>query len=865
VDRDSATGYAARPTSIDTSHAGLNKFHNTEDRGYVELKAAIEQLRVKSVLEQADDYIREKCYTASMLQIERLSGETLLMEQCYINLALVAQIQTGTTTQHIPNDDGTALRSSPFSLFARQKVETTAEQIQIRLAEVFQPRQNFNGTEMVPRKILIRGRAGVGKTTLCKKMVHEFKTNTMWSDLFDRVLWIPLRNLKSETDTKYGLRDFFDHEYFQFSGQDKLEGSTRFAKEIHDALKLHRTLFILDGWDELAEIDKKSYMFRFLKELLHQSNVIITTRPSATLPDGIKLDLELETTGFSPAQVDEYIVKVHKDDADELRLFLQAHELMAGLVRIPILLDAFCYCWNNIGRTFEETPQTMTTLYQTIETSLWKKDIVRLDKEKTQNLAEVEQRQIETQFIEHELHFLEHLAFTGMVVDKIEFSLEDRRKANLDSGQRLLLDKTLPCLSFLRTSAPQAKSEHRLYHFIHLTFQEYFAARCFVQQWRSKPNFECFAVGHKKLSPNGFLRRYKYDARYDIMWRFVAGLLDDKGEEEIVGFFKKIKSEPVDLLGPTHQRLIMHCLDEAVCLSSGPYRMRMEGRLSQWLLFECSFRGSASLASESEFPDNALHNALQICTGRDRVTILQALNSRGRCISRDTLAVVTTLLQDQESHVRSAAARAIDGQPNLPESAIAALIPLLQDKQRHVRFCAAEAIRGQPNLPESAIAALIPLLQHKESDVRYAAARVIGSQSKLPESAIATLIALLQHEKGYVRSEAAEAIGGQSNVLDQLLEASRVVLISESSTSTTESVSCHSSFIECLYRPLLWRSFREQSSLYVDGNHYFVNQQSGLRRIARVHGDTSQCEAAQKSVNPSEFDLWGAIENTEEL
>jgi hypothetical protein len=141
----------------------------------------------------------------------------------------------------------------------------------------------------------------------------------------------------------------------------------------------------------------------------------------------------------------------------------------------------------------------------------------------------------------------------------------------------------------------------------------------------------------------------------------------------------------------------------------------------------------------------------------------------------------------------------------------------------------------------------------------------MGRQSSLPESAIAALIALLQDKESDVRFYAAEAIGGQSNVLDQLLEASGVVLISESSTSTTGSVSCHSGFIECLYKPLLWRSFREQSSLYVDGNHNFVNQQSGLRRIARVHDDTSQCEAAQKSVNPSEFDLWSAIENTAEL
>jgi hypothetical protein len=160
----------------------------------------------------------------------------------------------------------------------------------------------------------------------------------------------------------------------------------------------------------------------------------------------------------------------------------------------------------------------------------------------------------------------------------------------------------------------------------------------------------------------------------------------------------------MDLLGPTHQRLVIHCLDEAVSLPSEPYRTRMEGRLSQWLLFECSFRKSASLASESEFPDTALHNTLQICTCKDRVTILQDLNSRGRYLSRDTLAVVTTLLQDKESSVRSVAAK---------------------------------------------------------------------------------------------------AIGSQSNVLDQLLQASGAVLISESSTSTTESVFCHSSFIECLYKPLL--------------------------------------------------------------
>jgi hypothetical protein len=77
--------------------------------------------------------------------------------------------------------------------------------------------------------------------------------------------------------------------------------------KIYKALAHNRTRFILDGWDEVAGTDKDNDMFGFLRELLSQSNVIITSRPSAALPRGIEVDLELETIGFSAEQVDVYI------------------------------------------------------------------------------------------------------------------------------------------------------------------------------------------------------------------------------------------------------------------------------------------------------------------------------------------------------------------------------------------------------------------------------------------------------------------------------------------------------------------------------------------------------------------------------
>lgn len=52
--------------------------------------------------------------------------------------------------------------------------------------------------------------------------------------------------------------------------------------------------------------------------------------------------------------------------------------------------------------------------------------------------------------------------------------------------QDLPLDETLSRLSFLRTSDIAANIMHRDYHFIHLTFQEYFAAQYFGRQWKER-------------------------------------------------------------------------------------------------------------------------------------------------------------------------------------------------------------------------------------------------------------------------------------------------------------------------------------------------------------------------------------------
>jgi predicted NACHT family NTPase len=339
VDESSATlDIVQKPLPLDRSHVMMNKFNGPGCADYKTVAGTIQEflrkIREGTPLMQADVWIRTKIYTPDRLKIERLSGDALPMDQCYINLAIIEQHRS---------EGDSKTRSTPFSLSARLKVKTVDENMQVELLTLFGPRKR--GTvEMKPRRILIRGRAGVGKTTLCKKIVHEFTQGTwgQWNELFDRLLWVPLRNLKLEErrQAQYHFVDLFNHEYFSNPPRPDL------ASALSDTLewtKSSRILFLLDGLDEVSQdLGDESAMFRFLKKLLDQPNVIITSRPSGKLASGLKaIDMELETIGFYPDQVNEYLERVLPEQTEAIQSFLQDRPLVQDLVRIPIQLDAF--------------------------------------------------------------------------------------------------------------------------------------------------------------------------------------------------------------------------------------------------------------------------------------------------------------------------------------------------------------------------------------------------------------------------------------------------------------------------------------------------------------------------------------------
>ncbi|KAL6231121.1 hypothetical protein BDW75DRAFT_233868 [Aspergillus navahoensis] len=837
------------PQPLDRPHVTMNKFYGPDDAGYIAVAGVIEcilcEVRQGRPIEKADLWIRNKRYSLRELKIERLSGDLLPMDRCYINLAIVERLAVNASRAE---EKKASQKTSPFSLLARLKTEPPDKAIEVILPSLFEPRQARDGEYRRPSRILIRGRAGVGKTTLCKKLIHDFTYGEMWQGLFDRVLWVPLRNLKRRRSSEYNLRSLFHDEYFS---------QHRKGKNLAEALwctledsKSERTLFILDGLDEVSQ-DLYGDMLCFFKELLDQPNIIITSRPHAILPTGTKdVDLQLETIGFYPDQLKAYVEKAFTDSVTgktdsekvaKIESYLQQHQIVQGLVRIPVLLDALCFTWESFSD--QGIPQTMTAAYQAIEHSLWKKDAVKLGKFTEAQIQDALPREI-TSSIANQRQFLEFLAFTGIYNDVIEFepkhcdAILDRVRL---TDTTLLLNERLGRLSFLRTSDPSLKRRDQSYHFLHLTFQEYFAARYFVRQWIAKKPLEylVFGAGKNKgpkpesLDPTDFIGRHKYKIRYDIFWRFVAGLLDAEDDEEISRFFVTVEHEPLDILGPAHQRLVMHCLSEIQT-----ERKELEERLLQWLLFECKYTKSSSLAAEVEFPVAILDNALRASSEDIKIIIMKSLQRRP-AIGSGVLEMVTSVLDDDSSDVRlrqealGVLRRRIEiltSQSVLTPETLEKVAAQLEDTDRFVRYMAVEMLTRHSALTPEILEKVAAQLEDKDEDVRRAAVEILALQSALTPEILEKVAAQLEDKDGQA---AVEMLTHHSALTPEILEkvAARLEDEAEGVRRATVQVFIElvspleilSLYLDSFYRALLHTSFTESFGWFNrDGLSYIV-------------------------------------------
>ncbi|KAF9905993.1 hypothetical protein EC991_001152, partial [Linnemannia zychae] len=198
------------PLSNPCLHPGYNTLfhHSSEDATSTSTLLRIVQNKKQDEIQLAELYshIRPsnaslekiqsalKTHYSSNLKILRISGEDLDIDTCFINLAIVEAPAQRKKEKKELKELAAVFHRIPSS----ETVRGSNIKSSIRLGQLFDRRRLRDDKEGVPHRILVQGRAGIGKTTLCKKIVHLHQSG-LWADQFEAVLWLPLRRLRDST------------------------------------------------------------------------------------------------------------------------------------------------------------------------------------------------------------------------------------------------------------------------------------------------------------------------------------------------------------------------------------------------------------------------------------------------------------------------------------------------------------------------------------------------------------------------------------------------------------------------------------------------------------------------------------------
>lgn len=520
--------------------------------------------------------------------------------EVYIRLKIVCEVELKKTvetkgseavleTLHRDHSNSeSASKASDFSAAANQLWQTKhreylynsqKEVIAINETALFQQRQEEQKKEI--KHLLLEGQAGVGKSTWCKHVGALWAGDDVpeWLGIFDLVLVIPLRDVLTMQQSS-ALNASFD-EATVLSSLYAYENSNWPSLLANLRASSQRVLYILDGYDEIAEsLENNPLLHTLIAHWLEQPYVIVTTRPSREIQN-YKIDRRLHSQGFNSEDVLSYITHYFASDSQKAAVLCQLYQeqhSFSGLMQVPIILELICFVAQKEADSSHFYTMSYTGLYDSLLIELSR---YYLSKRGYQEMFTTDKALI----LDHYLVFstlssIEQLALIAMDRGQITLQSELIRE-HLSHVARVEQVAVLERFGMLTVQTTQKDILDRDYCFIHLSFQEYLAARAWVRFWESSNLSEHQAAEH-------YFKAHKYECRFELVWRFAAGLIN-QNSNKIENFIQLLEEPPREIIGARHQVLMTNALSQWGDLGIVPAktRARLLKELTHWVDGHC--------------------------------------------------------------------------------------------------------------------------------------------------------------------------------------------------------------------------------------------------------------------------------------
>ncbi|WP_213155599.1 HEAT repeat domain-containing protein [Neochlamydia sp. AcF65] len=630
------------------------------------------------------------------------------------------------------------------------------------------------------KRTYIQGAAGIGKSTLCHYIAYRWAKEELWQSLFSYLFWIPLRNLtlrKYPADKEYTPADLIAREYAGKIDSRAIEAC------INDATLREKTLLVLDGYDELsAEAQGNTSLataFKELKELF--PHILITSRPGSC---SFNRSCELELLGFDKEGVERYIDKFFKqvqaeEKKQKLYHLLQSSPQVLSLAQIPINLTLLCCLFNEDPEVFDSDQSiTMTAIYERIVNWMYKWFLFRRidqghsNQTKEKILAEKNLRR--NQEVAKIAKAFEEMADFAM--KKNTLYLEENEIDHF-RGKAITSNELTDC-GLIRI--PEEKG-----YFIHLTFQEFLTASKIANQ---------YLRGKNRQACQDFMRNYKFEPRYSLVLRMIAGYLSLSTSRNrlyldlnpLQSFFDDLFAEPHDLAIRSELNLIAECFEE--CQKPAQVR-QYEGFIE--LVKDCiTHLSSLDLNFEGLLRNKNLFNHPKITctietflsqpnTIENMLKILLKITSTGQWLPAEIVRLILKIIDDpdkeEDDDVRRCATYVLGDVirqgGEIAKEMLDILIQLLKEGDSNIissaAYVLAQVAEQGGEIGSEALDALIQILKENDFKAKYYAAYPLRAAAKqggeFPKEALDALIQILKEGNSYAKRYAVD-------VLRELLE-----------------------------------------------------------------------------------------------
>ena len=392
----------------------------------------------------------------------------------------------------------------------------------------------------VSLRILVDGPPGIGKTTLCHKLLNMWSNGALVHQQYDLVLYCPLRNRNRTTATT--LADLFTRQLNRYKNVPQW-----FEERDGEGL-----LIIFDGWDELSEQLRQSSLAASIicREHLDRCSVIVTSRSyaSSSLLDIASFDRHIQVIGLSEKEISTVIIQTIQKDAKLAQELIEENTFtdpnnktkhynpdlsttqsnkesqqavkliqdlkvrgdVRSLCYVPLVLSMVILVYCKEGG---QLPTTLTQLYENFILQTIRRHAKKHNSINPRNLGSLSS--LPSQF-SLALEEMCYIAFKGLDKTVMTFSFLEMQEYSVCQAVKE---------DYLGLMTTFIDYDEEKYQFLHLSIQEFLAA-----WWIAK---------HEKKTEEVFKDHFD-DDHFRMCLRFVAGLTHLENESYQQYFIKQL-------------------------------------------------------------------------------------------------------------------------------------------------------------------------------------------------------------------------------------------------------------------------------------------------------------------------------------